>query len=68
MGTEFFCHKKCKVYENICGPHKPMLPIMPAEGRTLKGLGIDPEAYESFVPGYLYRFRKTGQYAGYAKG
>ena len=39
-----------------------------AEGRTLKGLGIDAESYESFVPGYLYRFRKTGQYAGYAKG
>ena len=39
-----------------------------AEGRTLKGLGIEAESYESFVPGYLYRFRKTGQYAGYAKG
>ena len=39
-----------------------------AEGRTLHGLGIDAESYESFVPSYLYRFRKTGQYAGYAKG
>ena len=39
-----------------------------AEGRTLQGLGITPESYESFVPGYLYRFRKTGQYAGFAKG
>ena len=39
-----------------------------AEGRTLKGLGIDAESYESFVPTYLYRFRKTGQFAGYAKG
>ena len=36
-----------------------------AEGRTLQGLGIQPESYEAFVPGYLYRFRKTGQYASY---
>ncbi len=34
-----------------------------AEGRTLQGLGITPESYEAFTPGYLYRFRKTGQYA-----
>jgi NADH dehydrogenase len=34
-----------------------------AEGRTLEGLGIMPESYQSFVPTYLYRFRKTGQYA-----
>ena len=34
-----------------------------AEGRTLQGLGIAPESYEAFVPTYLYRFRKTGQYA-----
>ena len=33
------------------------------EGRTLQGLGITPESYEAFVPTYLYRFRKTGQYA-----
>lgn len=36
-----------------------------AENRTLQALGIQPESYESFVPRYLYRFRKTGQYAGY---
>jgi uncharacterized protein YbjT (DUF2867 family) len=34
-----------------------------AEGRTLRGLGIAPESYEAIVPTYLYRFRKTGQYA-----
>ncbi len=36
-----------------------------AEGRTLQGLGIRPESFEAFVPGYLSRFRKTGQYAAY---
>ena len=34
-----------------------------AEGRTLAGLGLQPESYESVVPTYLYRFRKTGQFA-----
>jgi uncharacterized protein YbjT (DUF2867 family) len=34
-----------------------------AQGRTLAGLGITPEAIEAIVPTYLYRFRKTGQYA-----
>lgn len=34
-----------------------------AEGRTLRALGIAPESYEVVVPAYLYRFRKTGQYA-----
>ena len=34
-----------------------------AEGRTLEGLGITSESYESFVPRYLSRFRKTGQFA-----
>ena len=34
-----------------------------AEGRTLAGLGIAPESYETVVPTYLYRFRKTGQYS-----
>ncbi len=33
-----------------------------AEGRTLAGLGIKPEAIETIVPTYLHRFRKTGQY------
>ena len=35
------------------------------EGRTLQGLGITPQSFESFVPRYLGRFRKTGQYAAY---
>jgi NADH dehydrogenase len=34
-----------------------------AAGRTLIGAGITPESYETFVPTYLYRFRKTGQFA-----
>jgi uncharacterized protein YbjT (DUF2867 family) len=34
-----------------------------AEGRTLRGLGIAPEPFETFVPTYLYRYRKTGQFA-----
>ena len=34
-----------------------------AEGRTLQGLGISPQSFEAVVPTYLYRFRKTGQYA-----
>ncbi len=34
-----------------------------AEGRTLAGLGVTPESHEAIVPSYLYRFRKTGQYA-----
>jgi NADH dehydrogenase len=34
-----------------------------AAGRTLAGLGIAPESIEAVVPTYLYRFRKTGQYA-----
>ena len=33
-----------------------------AEGRTLEGLGITPRAMEAIVPGYLTRFRKTGQF------
>jgi len=34
-----------------------------AEGRTLAGLGVSPESFETFVPTYLYRYRKTGQFA-----
>ncbi len=34
-----------------------------AEGRTLAGLGIAAELVEALVPSYLYRFRKTGQFA-----
>jgi NADH dehydrogenase len=33
-----------------------------AEGRTLAALGIEPEALETIVPTYLYRYRKTGQF------
>ena len=33
------------------------------EGRTLRDLGIAPQGVEALTPGYLYRFRKTGQYA-----
>lgn len=32
------------------------------EGRTLKGLGLTPQAIEAIAPSYLYRYRKTGQY------
>jgi uncharacterized protein YbjT (DUF2867 family) len=33
-----------------------------AQGRTLQGLGIEPTSIEAVVPGYLWRFRKTGQF------
>lgn len=32
------------------------------EGRTLQGLGIEPDTFESIVPAYLGRFRKAGQF------
>jgi NADH dehydrogenase len=32
------------------------------EGRTFEGLGIAPMAYQAVVPGYLVRFRKSGQF------
>jgi len=32
------------------------------EGRTLQGLGMEPEPIEAIVPSYLWRFRKTGQF------
>ncbi|MEI8144236.1 MAG: complex I NDUFA9 subunit family protein [Alphaproteobacteria bacterium] len=34
-----------------------------AEGRTLQGLGIQGQSVEAIVPGYLWRFRKSGQFA-----
>jgi NADH dehydrogenase len=34
-----------------------------AEGRTVEGLGITPTAAEAIVPGYLWPFRKAGQFA-----
>ena len=33
-----------------------------SEGRTLEGIGIVPRTIEAIVPGYLGRFRKTGQF------
>ena len=35
-----------------------------AEGRALSDLGVRPRGLEAVAPAYLYRFRKTGQYAG----
>ncbi|MHC2106178.1 complex I NDUFA9 subunit family protein [Methylobacterium sp. CM6246] len=34
-----------------------------AEGRTIEALGISPTAAEAVVPGYLWPFRKAGQFA-----
>ncbi len=34
-----------------------------AEGRTFEGIGITPTAAEAVVPGYLWTFRKAGQFA-----
>jgi NADH dehydrogenase len=34
-----------------------------SEGRDFRGLGIAPQGMEAIAPAYLYRFRKTGQYA-----
>ena len=33
-----------------------------ADGRSLPGLGLTPRSIEAIVPGYLYRFRKAGQF------
>lgn len=33
-----------------------------AEGRTLDGLGIEPESFRAIAPTYLWRYRATGQY------
>ena len=33
-----------------------------AQGRTLPGIGIEPEPIEAIVPSYLWRFRKAGQF------
>ena len=38
-------------------------PAALAEGRTLQGLGIAAQGVEAIAPSYLYRFRKTGQFA-----
>ena len=34
-----------------------------AAGLTLEGLGITPDSLEAVAPSYLWRFRKTGQFA-----
>lgn len=34
-----------------------------AEGRTFEGIGITPTAAEAVVPGYLWVYRKAGQFA-----
>lgn len=34
-----------------------------AQRRTLQDLGIEPEPVEAIVPGYLYRYRKAGQFS-----
>ena len=39
-----------------------------AEGRDLPGLGIAPKAIGDVAASYLYRFRKTGQFAGAVTG
>jgi len=33
-----------------------------SNGRSLAGLGIEPEPIEAIVPSYLWRFRKAGQF------
>ena len=33
-----------------------------AEGRVLRGLGVEPQAAEAIIGAYLVRFRKTGRY------
>lgn len=38
-----------------------------AEGRTLEGLGIQPQSVEAIVPSYLWRFRRQGQFAEQAR-
>jgi NADH dehydrogenase len=35
-----------------------------AEGRAFSDLGVSPQSLDAIAPAYLYRFRKTGQYAG----
>jgi NADH dehydrogenase len=34
-----------------------------AAGLTLEGLGLTPDSLEAVAPSYLWRFRKTGQFA-----
>jgi len=32
------------------------------DGRTLRGLGLEPTSMQAIVPSYLWRFRRTGQF------
>ena len=34
-----------------------------AAGLTLEGLGVTPDSLEAVAPSYLWRYRKTGQFA-----
>ncbi len=43
-------------HDNVVSPKAEV------EGRTLMGLGIGARSIESVVPGYLYRYRKAGQF------
>jgi uncharacterized protein YbjT (DUF2867 family) len=36
------------------------------DGRTLEGLGVNPESIATIVPTYLWRFRKAGQFSPHA--
>ncbi|MFT0891444.1 complex I NDUFA9 subunit family protein [Pseudochelatococcus sp. G4_1912] len=33
-----------------------------SEGRTLEGIGIAPTSHQAVLPGYMWRFRKSGQF------
>ena len=37
-------------------------PAAEAEGRTLEGLGIRPQAMEAILPTYLWTYRAAGQF------
>jgi NADH dehydrogenase len=43
-------------------------PAAEADARTLAGLGLPATAVESVVPDYLWRFRRTGQFAAASAG
>jgi len=48
---------------NLLGSDNVVSAAAEKEGRTLHGLGIAPVSAEAEVPGYLWRFRKAGQFA-----
>jgi uncharacterized protein YbjT (DUF2867 family) len=43
--------------------HNVVSPEAIASGLTFAGLGVEPEGVEAIVPAYLYRFRRSGQFA-----